>query len=135
MGCCRNFVSLQKVFTERLRPFELGSSFTRAETRQSCRIEVVHQSRYQRHFRANNGKANPLALSKSEQPWEIIRRDIDIAQSRLPSGTRIPRRNQHLGNTCTLHQLPRQGMFTPTATNHQYFHYSTFDLCLLILSS
>ncbi|MCY1462307.1 hypothetical protein D9M71_800690 [compost metagenome] len=109
----------QEVLGVGLAALQLGGRSGGPEDAVASSAEPVDHASHQRHFRADHGQLDAFGLHQRQQPVQVGDLDRHVAAAGLGGGARIARRNQHLGDTGGLGQLPGQGMFTAAGADDE----------------
>jgi hypothetical protein len=119
----RHVMALAELTREGLAAFDLGRLLVGAEDRESGRAHLVAEPRAQRRLRADDDEADLLLLREVDQLLMLI--DVQGHTGRVLRDTAVARGDEDLVHLGRLRDLPRQGVFAPPSTDHQYVHSPT----------
>ena len=124
IGRCGDAMACQKLFAEDFRAFQLCRGFGWTEAAQAVGLKQVGDAGYQRHFGADDGQRDVLALRQGQQAGQVIGCHTNIAHLGLGGRAGVAGCDQHLRDRGRLRALPSQCVFAATAADDQNAHVS-----------
>ena len=123
IGGGRNPVARQEILGEGLGALKLGSRGAGTENTQAGYLKTINDTRYQWHFRTNDGQAYGIFTGEVQQRVYVFGADIDILQFVFCGSAGIARRYVYRFYTGGLCRFPGQCVLAAATADYQYFHW------------